>query len=247
MRKIVFTFVCLLLVSCSVDVSDLKAIAGTGETSKTSNSLSYIRLSSSSASKDLCQTFVEAETDGLTWFYSAQKIDNLEDKTGETEMQEIKNLADAIGPFSHGSWIFTLYGYNQDTLSYRGKTFVHLDQEMLILQLSDFENSLQTSTLIIKSNIGFTSCGEWFKANRIKIRGENYNKIFPLEENDVVLTLPTGIYSVNVSLYKKETDITYAGKTIAATLKPGFTTVIGGSLSENLVYITFNAAEAPVD
>lgn len=82
-----------------------------------------------SSARSLTPSYDVAAYEELYWFYDADKGDSY-GTTGAGDGQKIpgtdgKGLAGKVGPFSQGTWNFTLYAYSsesKDTLVYKGET-----------------------------------------------------------------------------------------------------------------------------
>lgn len=74
-----------------------------------------------SSARSLTPSYDVAAYEDLYWFYDADKVDTY-GTTGAGDGQKIpgtdgKGLAGEVGPFSQGTWNFTLYAYSDATLS----------------------------------------------------------------------------------------------------------------------------------
>lgn len=82
-----------------------------------------------SSARSLTPSYDVAAYEDLYWFYDAKKVDSY-GMTGQGNGQKIpgtdgKGLAGEVGPFSQGTWNFTLYAYSsasKETLVYKGET-----------------------------------------------------------------------------------------------------------------------------
>ena len=239
----------ILLISLTVLIATLFMVSCNME-AKIEDGLAILSFQASDTkSKSLTKTNPTLNPDDFYWYYKAEKMDQTGLKTGQTDHSAVqttagtKGLAASVGPFSYGSWSFTLYAYatyadgTPSNLAYSGSATVTVDK-----------SSGNTLEVIVEAQSSATGTLELPIKGGIKISGTNVNadynqfvetiNIKPLDsstgtaeqtfydkaadsESSQIRTfsLNSGTYAVTISYSTGGTlsDNNYTGGTVCAT------------------------------
>ncbi len=250
----------LLAISLTVLLAALLIVSCSPE-QKIEDELALISFNTSErGTRSLTRTNPKFDPEDFYWSYTAEKKDETGLITGtETTpkaVKEGKGLA-TVGPFSYGSWSFTLYGYADSArtkLAYEGTSLITINKTTNTLPVIVESKSTGKDGYLefpAKGTIALTGKNvtpDYTKlVEKIEIKSLDeeaaatvaYDKAADEGKTTRTFTLKAGSYAVTVSyLNKKDTEgatdvIVYATDTIYVVIADYLTTKIGGDINEN--------------
>lgn len=251
----------LLAISLTVLLAALLIVSCSPE-QKIEDELALISFNTSErGTRSLTRTNPKFDPEDFYWSYTAEKKDETGLITGtETTpkaVKEDKGLA-TVGPFSYGSWSFTLYGYADSArteLAYEGTSLITINKTTNTLPVTVESKSTGKDGYLefpAKGTIALTGKNvtpDYTKlVEKIEIKSLDdedaaatveYDKAADEGKTTRTFKLKAGSYAVTVSyLNKQDTEgatdvIVYATDTIYVVIADYLTTKIGGDINEN--------------
>lgn len=243
-----------LFVSCKAEVID------------DSDYLVNVMFSSENNSKGLTwsKDFVP---ENYYWSYDASKADN-GPRTGTAKEANVggaegKGLNHDVGPFSVGTWNFTLYGYTnaaRTELVYEGHAQAFLAKgSSNPVKVNVSSKDEQTGTILVSKDIRLTDgTNTTYNPTHFSIKNAKdsspavdtsnkslQNLVFSTTE-DMSYTVKSGSYVVTIEMRNEDGSVVYSSTQIYVNVYDYQTTRIGGSLDDVKVPTKFEAADGTI-
>lgn len=202
------------------------------------------------------------------WSYDASKADN-GPRTGTATKAKVggdegKGLNHDVGPFSVGTWNFTLYGYtgtDRKKLVYEGHAQASLakgssnpvkvnvsskeEQAGTILVSKDIRLTDGTNTTYVPTHVTIMNAKDSSIAKDI-INGNSLENIQFDTSNEMSYEVESGSYVVTIELRNEDGSVVYSSTQIYINVYDYQSTRIGGSLDDVKVATRFEAANGTI-
>ena len=199
------------------------------------------------------------------WSYDASKADN-GPRTGTAKDAKVggaagRGLNHDVGPFSVGTWNFTLYGYtgaNRKELVYEGHTQALLEKgSSNPVKVNVSSKDEKDGTILVSKDIRLTDgTNTTYAPTHFSIKNAkdsssavdtSNNSLHNLEfstAEDMSYTVKSGSYVVTIEM--KEGSTVYSSSQIYINVYDYQTTVVGGSLDDVKVSTRFEASDGTI-
>lgn len=205
--------------------------------------------------------------DNYYWSYDASKADN-GPRTGTATKAKIggaegKGLMHDVGPFSVGTWNFTLYGYTnaeRTELVYEGHTQAFLAKgSSNPVKVNVSSKDEQAGTILVSKDIRLTDgTNATYAPTHFSIKNAkdssfaedtSNNSLQDLDFNtteDMSYTVKSGSYVVTIEMRNDDDSVVYSSTQIYINVYDYQTTRIGGSLDDVKVSTRFEASDGTI-
>lgn len=259
MKKASYILLAMMLiiavfVSCKAEVID------------DSDFLVNLMFSSENNSKGLTWSR-DFDPENYYWSYDASKADN-GPRTGTATKAKIggaegKGLMHDVGPFSVGTWNFTLYGYTnaeRTELVYEGHTQAFLAKgSSNPVKVNVSSKDEQAGTILVSKDIRLTDgTNATYAPTHFSIKNAkdssfaedtSNNSLQDLDFNtteDMSYTVKSGSYVVTIEMRNDDDSVVYSSTQIYINVYDYQTTVVGGSLDDVKVSTKFEASDGTI-
>lgn len=201
------------------------------------------------------------------WSYDASKADN-GPRTGTATKAKVggaegKGLFHDVGPFSVGTWNFTLYGYtgaDRTELVYEGHAQAFLAKgSSNPVKVNVSSKDEQTGTIIVSKDISLTDgtnasyAPTHFSIKNAKdsspavdINNSSLQNLDFSTTEDMSYTVKSGSYVVTIEMRNEDDSVVYSSTQIYINVYDYQTTRIGGSLDDVKVSTKFEADDGTI-
>ena len=201
------------------------------------------------------------------WSYDASKADN-GPRTGTATKAKVggdegKGLIHDVGPFSVGTWDFTLYGYtdaDRTKLVYEGHAQASLAKgSSNPVKVNVSSKDEQAGTILVSKDIRLTDgTNATYAPTHFSIKNAkdssfaedtSNNSLQDLDFNtteDMSYTVKSGSYVVTIEMRNDDDSVVYSSTQIYINVYDYQTTVVGGSLDDVKVSTKFEASDGTI-
>ena len=201
------------------------------------------------------------------WSYDASKADN-GPRTGTATKAKVggdegKGLIHDVGPFSVGTWDFTLYGYtdaDRTKLVYEGHAQASLAKgSSNPVKVNVSSKDEQAGTILVSKDIRLTDgTNTTYTPTHFSIKNAkdsspavdtNSKELKDLEfstTEDMPCTVKSGSYVVTIEMRNEDGSVVYSSTQIYINVYDYQTTRIGGSLDDVKVSTRFEASDGTI-